>query len=102
MRLFPEDDERQIVHVLEPGTRVGRTGEQLKITRSDQPVEKIPLFQVSQVVLHSFSQISTQALHTCCDQNIGIHFVIVNFANDINFNPNQKSEILGVAKSWRT
>jgi CRISPR-associated protein Cas1 len=75
VRLFPEDDDRQIVHILEPGTTVGRTGDQLKITRRDQPVEKIPIRQVGQVVLHSFSQISTQALHFCIDQEIGVHFI---------------------------
>jgi CRISP-associated protein Cas1 len=75
VRLFPEDDEREVLHILEPGTSVGRTGEQLKISRRDQPVEKIPARQVGQVVLHSFSQISTQALHFCADQDIGVHFV---------------------------
>lgn len=75
IRLFPEDDERQVVHILEPGTRVGRTGEQLKISRRDHPIEKIAIQQVQQVVLHSFSQISTQALHRCSDQNIGVHFI---------------------------
>ena len=33
LRLFPQDEEREILHILEPGTRVGRTGEQIKITR---------------------------------------------------------------------
>ena len=75
MRLFPKDDERQILHILEPGTRVGRTGEQLKITRRDRPLEKIAAQQVGQVVLHSFSQISTQALHFCTARGIGVHFV---------------------------
>ncbi len=75
IRLFPEDDERQIIHVLEPGTRVGRTGEQIKITRRNQPVETTPARQVGQLVLHSFSQISTQALHFCTSQGIGVHFI---------------------------
>lgn len=75
IRLFPKDDDRQIVHVLEPGTAVGRTGEQLKITRRNQPVETIPVRQVAQLVLHSFAQISTQALHFCADQEIGVHFI---------------------------
>jgi len=75
IRLFPKDDERQVIHVLEPGTCVGRTGEQLKITRRDQPVEKVPARQVGQVVLHSFSQISTQAMHFCASQEIGVHFI---------------------------
>lgn len=75
IRLFPQDDERQVIHVLEPGTAVGRTGEQLKITRRNQPVETVPARQVGQVVLHSFAQISTQALHFCADQEIGVHFI---------------------------
>ena len=75
IRLFPQDDERQVIHVLEPGTAVGRTGEQLKLTRRNQPVETVPARQVGQVVLHSFAQISTQALHFCADQEIGVHFI---------------------------
>lgn len=75
IRLFPEDDDRQIIHVLEPGTSVGRTGEQIKITRRNQPVETIPARQVGQIVLHSFSQISTQALHFCAGEGIGVHFI---------------------------
>ncbi len=74
-RLFPKDDDRQIVHILEPGTRVGRTGEQLKITRRNQPVETLSVRQVQQVVLHSFSQISTQALHLCTYHDIGVHWI---------------------------
>lgn len=75
IRLFPEDDERQVIHILEPGTAVGRTGEQIKITRRGQPVETIAALQVGQLVLHSFSQISTQALYFCVESNIGVHFV---------------------------
>jgi CRISPR-associated protein Cas1 len=74
-RLFPQDDEREVIHILEPGTRVGRTGEQLKITRRDQPIEKLSVQQVSQVVLHSFSQLSTQALHFLSYKDVGIHFI---------------------------
>jgi CRISPR-associated protein Cas1 len=75
IRLFPEDDERQVIHILEPGTSVGRTGEQIKITRRNQPVETVPARQIGQIVLHSFSQISTQALHFCAAQGIGVHFI---------------------------
>lgn len=75
VRLFPEDDPRQILHILEPGTRVGKTGEQIKITPRKDPVITIPAHQVGQLVLHSFSQISTQALHFCNDKEIGVHFI---------------------------
>lgn len=75
VRLFPERDNRQILHILEPGTRVGRTGEQIKITPKQDAVQTIPAQQVGQLVLHSFSQISTQALHFCREQEIGVHLV---------------------------
>jgi CRISP-associated protein Cas1 len=75
VRLFPADDERQILHVLEPGTNIGRTGEQLKISRKKALIEKVPARQIGQVVLHSFSQISTQALYFCAEQGIGVHLV---------------------------
>lgn len=75
VRLFPQDDTRQVVHVLEPGTLVGRTGEQLKITRRQQPIEKIPIQQIGQVVLHSFAQISTQALQFCNEHQVAVHWI---------------------------
>lgn len=75
VRLFPKDDERQIIHVLEPGTRVGRSGEQLKITRRDRSFETVAVQQVGQVVLHSFAQISSQALYFCGERGIGVHFI---------------------------
>jgi CRISPR-associated protein Cas1 len=45
------------------------------MTQRDQTVTKIPLQQVGQVVLHSFSQMSTQALQLCVDLDIGVHFI---------------------------
>ncbi len=75
VRLFPEDDDREIIHVLEAGTCIGKSGNQLKISRKDQTPSTLPVRQVGQVVLHSYSQISTQALHFCAEQEIGVHFV---------------------------
>ncbi|BAQ60823.1 CRISPR-associated RecB family exonuclease Cas4 [Geminocystis sp. NIES-3708] len=75
IRLFPQDDDRDVIHILEAGTRVGRTGEQLKISRRNEPDEKVSIQQVGQVVLHSFSQISTQALHFLSDKEVGVHFI---------------------------
>lgn len=75
IRLFPPDDERRVLHVLESGTRVGKAGEQLKITYRDRRVEAIPARQISQLVLHGFAQISTQALRFCADQEVGVHYL---------------------------
>jgi CRISP-associated protein Cas1 len=75
IRLFPADDEREVLHVLEPGTCVGRSGDQIKMSRKGEAAQKMPIRQVSQVVLHSYSQISTQALYFCKEFDVGVHWV---------------------------
>ncbi|MFN3360762.1 MAG: type I-MYXAN CRISPR-associated endonuclease Cas1 [Pseudanabaenaceae cyanobacterium] len=75
VRLFPEDDNRRIIHILEPGTKVGKAGEQIKITQPEGLTELVPSQEVSQIVLHGFVQISTQAVHSLVDKEIGIHFI---------------------------
>lgn len=75
LRLFPRDEERQIVHILEPGSRIGRDGEELKITLADKSTRKLPARMVEQLVLHSFVQVSTQAIYLCTHEQIGIHFI---------------------------
>jgi CRISP-associated protein Cas1 len=75
IRLFPADDEREVLHVLEPGTCVGRSGDQIKMSRKGEAAQKTPIRQVSQVVLHSYSQISTQALYFCKEFDVGVHWV---------------------------
>ncbi|MFS8901391.1 type I-MYXAN CRISPR-associated endonuclease Cas1 [Synechococcus sp. H60.2] len=75
IRLFPEDDERQCVHILEPGARVGRSGFRLKVSYRNQNEEFISAQQTGQIVLHGFSQISTQAIYFCAEQGIGIHLI---------------------------
>ena len=91
LRLFPKDDERQTIHILEPGSTIGRTGEQLKIARRDQPLEKIPAHQIGQLVLHSFCQISTQALHFCAGKGIGVHWLSGGGRYVGSFDPRQGS-----------
>jgi len=75
MRLFPEDDEREVIHVLEAGTCIGKSGEQIKITKRDKSVKALPARQIGQLVIHSFAQVSTQALYFCAEQEIGVHFI---------------------------
>lgn len=75
LRLFPEDDERKVIHVTEAGTRIGKSGEQLKITTRDGGVTLLPSHQVGQLVLHSYVQISTQAIYRCAEQGVGLHFI---------------------------
>lgn len=58
-RLFPADDDRTVLHVLTPGARVGRKGDQLAVTERDQEPQYYPIQETGQVVLHGFAQITT-------------------------------------------
>jgi CRISPR-associated protein Cas1 len=75
LRLFPQDDERQIIHVTEAGTSIGKSGDQFKITKRDGKTTLLPSRQVGQLVLHSYVQISTQAMYFCAEQGVGLHFI---------------------------
>jgi len=75
LRLFPQDDERQIIHVTEAGTSIGKSGHQFKITKRDGKTTLLPSRQVGQLVLHGYVQISTQAMYFCAEQGVGLHFI---------------------------
>lgn len=78
IRLFPADDDRQILHVATQGARVGRKGDRLEIVPpvdSGELTQLFPINEVGQVVLHGFAQISTQALGFCAQHDVGIHWL---------------------------
>ena len=75
LKLFPEDDERKIIHVTESGTSIGKIGEQFKIKKRDGTTNLLPSRQVGQLVLHGYVQISTQAMYFCAEHEIGLHFI---------------------------
>ncbi len=76
LRLFPAEDDRRILHILTNGAKLGRKGDRLEIWSPDtDEKEHYPVQEIGQVVLHGFSQISTQALRLCADRNVGVHWV---------------------------
>jgi CRISPR-associated protein Cas1 len=77
LRLFPPDDDRKVIHVVDQGTRIGRSGDQLKFEykNNEKPTVCLPINDVGQIVINGFSQISTQAIRLCSDEGIGIHYV---------------------------
>lgn len=75
LRLFPADDQRQSLHVVTTGARVGRAGDQIEIAAPDEPRQRHPVREIGQVVLHGFAQITTQALRMCADKEISVHWV---------------------------
>ena len=76
LRLFPADDDRQILHVLTNGAKVGRKGDRLEIWSPEtEEKEHYPVQEIGQVVIHGFAQITTQALRLCAERNLGVHWV---------------------------
>ena len=75
LRLFPADDDRASLHVMTQGASVGRSGDRLKVYAKDEPDQLRPVHEVGQVILHGFSQITTQALRLCAENNVGVHWV---------------------------
>ncbi len=74
-RFFPADDKRHALHVITNGSRVGRSGDRIEVTNLDDTRERHPAQQIGQVVLHGFSQITTQALRLCAEKEIGVHWI---------------------------
>jgi CRISPR-associated protein Cas1 len=75
LRLFPEIDERRVIHVIEPGTRVGKQGEEIVVTPREGDPHRLPGHDVAAVILHGAAQISSQAIHYCLAHDIGVHWL---------------------------
>lgn len=74
VRLFPQDRERQTIHVTTHGARIGRSGETLMVTDTAGQKQVFPVREVGEIVIHGYAQISTQAIHLCASQEIGVHW----------------------------
>ncbi len=76
LQLFPAIDDRQTLHILTNGAKVGRKGDRLEIWSPETEEKQVyPVQEIGQVVLHGFSQITTQALRLCADRNLGVHWI---------------------------
>jgi CRISPR-associated protein Cas1 len=74
-RLFPADDDRRVIHLVEQGAAIRRDGEQLIIALPDGTRKSLPGKLISALVLHGNIQISTQAIHFCAANSIGVHWL---------------------------
>jgi CRISPR-associated protein Cas1 len=78
VRLFPAERTGVTLHVVSHGAQVGRSGDSLVVRPRDEPMTKHPARGVDTLLLHGFSQVSTQALRLCCEQEIGVHWLSTN------------------------
>ena len=75
VRMFPPDREQKTLHVVQPGARITRAGDKLKITELDDEPRTVPIHELDTVVLHGYPQITTQALHFCARSDVGVHWI---------------------------
>jgi CRISPR-associated protein Cas1 len=74
-RLFPPDRDGATLHVVAQGARVGCSYDSLVVSPRDQPETKHPIRGIDTLLLHGFSQVSTQALRKCVEHGVGVHWL---------------------------
>lgn len=74
-RLFPKDDARRILHVVDPDARVGRAGWQFVVRDSDGEEKKFPGMDVGAVILHGNAQITSQAIRFAVANDVAVHWM---------------------------
>lgn len=75
IRLFPPDRETKTIHVTRHGAKVSRAGDTLRVAADKEDVREFPVHDVGTVILHGYPQITTQALHFCARNEIGVHWL---------------------------
>lgn len=75
VRLYPPDAERRALHVTTQGAKVGLSRGKLRATFGSERLGELGLGEISDVVLHGYAQITTQALRTCASEGIPVHWL---------------------------
>jgi CRISPR-associated protein Cas1 len=63
------------LHVLTPGARIGRSGTCFKVTVPEGDPQEVGAREVSDLVVHGYAQVTTQALKLCAEEAIPVHYV---------------------------
>lgn len=75
LRLFPSKVTNATMHIISPGTSIGRAGEAFSIVSPDGQTRSVPVIDVNSFVIEGYSQITAQALQLCAVNNIGVHWL---------------------------
>lgn len=74
-RLFPADETRRIVHVVEQGSLVRKEGDRFVVVTPDGAKKLLPAKTVSALVLHGNVQVTTPVIHYCAGNDISVHWL---------------------------
>lgn len=71
----PPDDDRQVVHITDPGSRVGKAGLCLRVRAVDGSTTDLPVARIHSVLLHGNVQLTSQAVRLCVQRGVGVHWL---------------------------
>lgn len=74
-KVIPQSDAGAVLYLQEPGSKVGKSSEHLVIRKDGKETGRVPLHAVRQVVVCGNVQVSTQALETMAENEIGVSYV---------------------------
>lgn len=75
VRLFPPDRDRLTLHVTDNGATIGRSGDTISIRGTDGEKQAHPVREIGEIVVHGYAQVTTQALHLCAYNEVGVHWL---------------------------
>ena len=87
LRLFPQDRDGTTLHVVAQGTSVGVSGDSLVVKQRDGPDVKHPARSIETLLLHGFTQVSTQTIRKCVEYGIGVHWLSVSGSHTTSLVP---------------
>jgi len=73
--LSPTADERTVVHVLSHGSRVGKSGDEIRISPLEGADTKLPIHETRHLVIHGGAQITSQAIHMCVEHDVAVSWL---------------------------
>lgn len=74
-RLFPKNDARRALHVVDRDAVVKRSGLQFVVRTVTGESRKYPGMDVGAIILHGSAQITSQAVHFAAANDIAVHWV---------------------------
>jgi CRISPR-associated protein Cas1 len=74
-RVIPQNDDKAVLYVHEQGSHVGKRGEHLVVNYRGETINRVPLVAIRQMVVFGNVQVSTQALHTLVECEVGVAFL---------------------------
>lgn len=74
-QLYPGRDDTGVLHIVTPGTHVGKSGDALKIAVPGEKEVVIPMKDVAHLCVWGNAQVTTQAVLDLADRGVGISWL---------------------------